>query len=225
MAIGNFIKHYNTVGTSSAIQTILRKGGLEAYARYWLLLELLSQKFDGTNEEIILNKVELCAMLKCKPSKLIPVATQLQVESKLVLKLIKENELTYHAPILSDLLHRDYKRARTERVQSAPKNKDIRIKKEEADAGEEFAIPDKIMQTLKMQWMYPENIIHEVSKEAWLLFTGNPDPKKNWDRFLVHYFKNEKDHIRNALIEKSKSSEKSYKQIVADLFAEEDANV
>lgn len=61
-------------------------------------------------------------------------------------------------------------------------------------------VSNKIMQTLKTLYQYPEEIINEIAKDAWLVYLGDPNPEKNWERFLTHYFKNEKEKIRERLI-------------------------
>lgn len=69
-----------------------------------------------------------------------------------------------------------------------------------AAVGDVFHVPSLIKQNLMALEGYPENIIHEVAKEAWLLYDASSDNNKNWARFLAHYFKNEKQKIRERIL-------------------------
>jgi hypothetical protein len=42
-----WFKHYSDASTSQKLNVLMDKYGLEGYARYWLLIELLAEKFDG----------------------------------------------------------------------------------------------------------------------------------------------------------------------------------
>lgn len=223
MAIGNFIKHYNTASHSITIQEIFKNGGHKSYAIYWLLIELLSQKFDGECVIIDLHEQELCKHLRVRSDSLVKELVKI-CNSSLTLVKSSGNIHNFNAPILLDLLHRDYKRARSERGKGAPKNKDIRKKKEEVKKTDDFEIPDKIMQTLKVQHMYPESTIVEIARDAWLIFLGTDPATRKWDRFLTHYFVNEKEKIREKAIELSSQSieEMSYSDLTKRLFAEAD---
>jgi hypothetical protein len=81
---------------------------------------------------------------------------------------------------------------------------------------DDFHVPDKIMRVLTMQYLYPENIITEIARDAWLIYISNKDPKKDWDRFIAHYFKNERDKIREKAIEIQKA--KSLSEHAKELF-------
>lgn len=48
-----WFKHYSNASTSQKLNIIMDKHGLDGYAKYWLLVELLAEKFDG-NEPIFL---------------------------------------------------------------------------------------------------------------------------------------------------------------------------
>lgn len=51
-----WFKHYTDASRSEKLATLREKTGLEGYARYWLLVELLSEKFDGSNTTFRINK-------------------------------------------------------------------------------------------------------------------------------------------------------------------------
>jgi len=209
LAIGNFVKHYNTASSSITIQEIFKKGGHKSYAVYWLLIELLSQKFDGERVKIELHEQELVKHLRIRSDCLVK-ELQKSCNSYLSLSERVGSLFIFDAPILLDLLHRDYKKARTERGVSAPKNKDIRIKNKEvrdevaekyvAIDQESFHVPLKLMRDLQMLEGYPEKIITEVAKEAWILYNASNDSKKDWNRFSAAYFRNEKQKIRDRIL-------------------------
>lgn len=207
MAIGNFVKHYNTASHSITIQEIFRKGGHKSYAVYWLMIEILSQKFDGECVIIELHEQELVKHLRIRSDCLVK---ELQKTWNSSLSLIERDGTLFriNAPILLDLLHRDYKRARTERVQSAPKNKELRIKNKEVEEEkattampiQKFFIPEEINVTYQTVMGYPDWVIEHVAKEAWPIYIADSKPGKEWPRFLSHYIRNDKENI-TALID------------------------
>lgn len=54
-----WFKHYTDASRSEKLAALREISGLEGYARYWLLVEFLSEKFDGTNTEFVVNKKTL----------------------------------------------------------------------------------------------------------------------------------------------------------------------
>ena len=54
-----WFKHYVDASRSEKLAALREKTGLEGYARYWLLVEFLAEKFDGNNTEFIVNRKTL----------------------------------------------------------------------------------------------------------------------------------------------------------------------
>ena len=51
-----WFKHYTNASRSEKLNALRDKYGLEGYARYWLLVELLAEKFDGSNTTFRIHK-------------------------------------------------------------------------------------------------------------------------------------------------------------------------
>lgn len=125
-----FFKHYHNASTSLKLQKLLDKKGVEGYGRYWLLLELLCEKFDGENSRIDLHLSEISTRVRLKYSKSVDTFIQELVKSELILVKFSEKVYQIEAPILFDLQAKDFKYATRLRLSSDPKNKskDKRIK-------------------------------------------------------------------------------------------------
>lgn len=54
-----WFKHYTDASRSEKLAALVEKTGLEGYARYWLLVEFLAEKFDGTKTEFLVNRKTL----------------------------------------------------------------------------------------------------------------------------------------------------------------------
>lgn len=81
-------------------------------------------------------------------------------------------------------------------------------KEEEGDSSPaSLEIPAKILMTIKMNEGYPDDVIEEIRRDAELIFIGKPEVDKNWPRFISHYFKHEKQKIRDRLIDLKKQNE------------------
>lgn len=92
-------------------------------------------------------------------------------------------------------------------IKATAKDKDKEKDKEKEKEKETGEIPKDILETIKINYQYSNEVIEEVRKDAWLKYIAIDDPQKNWRRFVANYFKHEKDKIRNMLIAKSKDSE------------------
>jgi hypothetical protein len=126
--MARWFKHYIDADTSKDLGPLLEILGLEGYARYWLLLELLFEHFDGTQTEFkiptsrVLNKLKMRSKRGLTRFKtgLNQFTTRFEID-------LTEHFVVFKTSICAELLHRDFKKARSERGQPAPKikNKDI----------------------------------------------------------------------------------------------------
>jgi len=126
-----FFKHYHNADSSKEIQIIIKKYGLKGYAHWFLLLELMCEKFDGESSIVELTTSEVASKLRIKSSRVHSVITQF--ESLLHNQSNKDDFIIIiDCPLLLDLQDRDYKYARKVRVDSDAKkknkDKDKRIK-------------------------------------------------------------------------------------------------
>lgn len=130
-----WFKHFSNASTSLRLNRLIDQRGLKGYAQYWLMLELLTDKFDGSNTNIHLHVSEIIGHVR--------VRNQPKVDELLV-TLSSYDLLTFvtsgkfyeiDCPILFELQSRDSKynkpQKRSERVSCDTKNKNIDLDKEE----------------------------------------------------------------------------------------------
>lgn len=118
-----WFKHYANASHSESLSKLKESTGHAGYGRYWDLMEFLCQQFDGesTNFRIPEKALRLLFQIHSK-SKLSSFAIQLNsVEGLSIVQ--RESVFEVDAPILLELLSRDFKKARIDRAQTAPKNK------------------------------------------------------------------------------------------------------
>lgn len=201
-----FFKHYHNASSSIKLQQLIHKGGAEAYGLYWLLLEILCEKFDGIDPDIELFAGELARKLGVRSDK---VSTFLQLCDKFALISVQVEELIYkvHCPILLELQDRDFKRARKDRATKAPKNKiknkdkELRDKNKKPEFGlheklhDEFLLPyfEKVKLKTQEGWfqLYPDTnwIKTELVKAVNWLITSDAI-RKDKGRFFTNWLQN-----------------------------------
>ena len=123
-----WFKHYSDCKNSEHLMALEAKHGLEGYARYWKLLEFLSEKFDGEDVNF---KVPTRLLRECMRFKSTMKLRQFADETLIQLGCnLVENGMVYeiHAPILLRLQAEDFKYDRCKRGQNDAKIKDIRLK-------------------------------------------------------------------------------------------------
>lgn len=125
-----WFKHYHNASSSLKLQSLRnRKRGKEAYCEYWMLLELLCEKFDGEDTKIKLSWKEVGTKLEVRSNR---VGTILELYASLnLIELVSVGtELEINAPILLELKDKDFTRARKEREVSAqnPRTKSAKNK-------------------------------------------------------------------------------------------------
>lgn len=128
-----WLKHYANDYTSESIMKMIDDGGFAAYGRYWFLLTFLARHFDGENTEFtfpmrtIRETFRFRSWNDCRS-----FAVRLSNVRGMTAECT-ENVFKIDAPILLELLHRDFKRARKQREDGAPKKKEERIKNKEKE--------------------------------------------------------------------------------------------
>jgi len=142
-----WLKHYSNASTSIKLNLLIDELGVDGYGRYWLLLELLSEKFNGKEEPIPVHFSEISAKVRIKFGKKLATFLQKLVDFQLITFELSGKVYKIECPILWDLKAKDFGRARTEREVKAIepplriKNKDKRIKS--SDAPEVAAINEE----------------------------------------------------------------------------------
>jgi len=122
-----YFKHYTNARHAESLANLRVAYGFDTYGRYWTLLEFLGENFDGEHTTFRYHRQTIRELLRVQSwNKLRLIAERLSTVRGLTLKQI-ENVFEIEAPILLDLMSRDFKRARKDREETAPKNK-IKIK-------------------------------------------------------------------------------------------------
>ena len=206
-----WFRHFNNASKSDKINALVDEFGLEGYARWFLFLELACELFDGNLPTICLHKEAFSRQIRCKHTRFVDKTLCIWNKLGLISYEFDGNFIKIDVPILLELQNKNSKYNRKKVVgcekNATPRKEENKEKIVEVERKittsktEEFYIPEEIMQMLKMQFMYPEEIITEVSKDAWLVYIGTPEETRNWPRFLTRYFKNEKDKIGEKAIE------------------------
>lgn len=118
-----WFKHYSNAGDSECLAELERKFGFEGLGRYWKFIEFLNSRFDGTDCHFRVPREVLRALFRHRSwnsqrSFVLQLATirGLKIECS-------GNVYEIDAPILLELQGRDFKKARSDRGSTAPKNK------------------------------------------------------------------------------------------------------
>lgn len=125
-----WFKHFSSAHNSESLDKLLNELGFDGYGRYWRLLEFLCELFDGDSVNFTIHKRTLRDTLRFRST--------LKLDSYLVAiglqhgynVIVNKDTYEIEAPILLELQSRDYKKARSKRAPTAPKNK---IKSKEID--------------------------------------------------------------------------------------------
>lgn len=130
-----WFKHYSNASDSVKLSRLVDELGVEGYGRYWLLLELLCEEYDGESTEFEVHFRKISAKVQIKFSKKLETFLQKLADFYLIEFRVVGKVYKLSAPILSELKNRDFKKARHDRAESAPKNK---IKKKIKDKEKEL---------------------------------------------------------------------------------------
>lgn len=128
-----WFKHYHNASSSVELNELIDKLGISGYGHYWLLLELLTEKYDGESTQITLHFEEISRRVRIKYSKKLETLLQLLPKSSLTFVKLRERVYKFDVPILSELKSKDFKRARSSRKPVAfitPLDKDKEKEKE-----------------------------------------------------------------------------------------------
>ena len=141
-----YFKHYSNALTSNKLSKLMAVGGKIIYLDYWLLLELLSQKFDGKDTFFILDKDIVRTYTRHYTHKSLRKSLECIANVGLISIKIFENHLEIDAPILLDLMARDYKYDKQKRVSSDTKNKNKNKNKSNTMSSDDDAPTNKVEQ-------------------------------------------------------------------------------
>lgn len=210
-----WFKHYSDNHRGQSVNALMDELGYFGPFLYYTIYEICSEKLQGSTEQPItiddcifrLHRRVVCSATRARPTS---VSRGLDVgqTSGLWSYETDGDYFLIKIPILLELLDSDQKKTRLKRATIAGKKRLDKEEDKDKDKEEEansigcevFSIPLRLMHDLKMLEGYPEKIITEVAKEAWLLYNASGDKKKDWKRFSAAYFKNEKQKIRERIL-------------------------
>ncbi|MGB1290503.1 MAG: conserved phage C-terminal domain-containing protein [Pseudoalteromonas sp.] len=116
-----WIKHFTNVSDSDVVSQIIDELGMVGYGRYWRLLELLGKRFDENTTKFKITKRDLReAMRFSNDTQLHAFMVALATHSA-VTGNPKGRHYELESSIISDLQHRDFKRARRDRAKTKTK--------------------------------------------------------------------------------------------------------
>lgn len=238
-----WFKHYSDNYRGRSIEEIYSQMGHTGISCYFILTEICTEKLEkSSTKSIDKDDCEFNFSLAFVRRNLRISSDKLKVFLNIASGLglfqfeISEKELKIFYPILLNLLDSDSKKTRSIRDTSATetrldKDKDKDKEVEVVDKTpttknkiEIFNIPDNIMQTVKINFGYPEEIITQVANEAWLIYLTQDPNNRSWPRFLSYYFKNESGKIRDRLVDMAKGyNEQAEIERLRAKYAEEEA--
>jgi hypothetical protein len=135
-----WFKHYNNASSSLSIQIMMNKLGVIGYGQYFLLLELLCSKFDGSNSVIDLSSIEIENKLRIKPFRIDNILRTFQ-ESNLLEYSRNNFIIRITCPILLELQGKDFKHNRKRIAEESQQaTLDIRYKNKIKDKEEDKEI-------------------------------------------------------------------------------------
>lgn len=124
-----WFKHYHNADTSKDLGPLIDILGLEGYARYWLLVELLYENFDGTQDEFKIPTSRVLTKLKMKSKRgLTKFKTGLNHFHSGFEIEITDFYVVFKTSICAELLHPEFKRSRQRQDTDKANNKEIRKK-------------------------------------------------------------------------------------------------
>lgn len=135
-----WIRHFTNASESLKLQKLLGEMGSDGYGKYWLLLELLGQKFDGEDTFIELHFLEISTKVQIKFTKKLETFLQKLSDFSLISYEISGKVYKVYAPILRELQDKHSKYNRKKVVSN---DQDATLDKEE-DL-EEDKDPDSIL--------------------------------------------------------------------------------
>lgn len=114
-----YFRHFSNASSSLKVQRILDEMGLKGYAQYFLLLELLNEKFDGESTKVSVHLNEIAAKVRLKFDKSLTNFIQKLSDFELISFQLSGKVYEIDCPILLELMDRDSKFNRTKRVANA----------------------------------------------------------------------------------------------------------
>jgi len=134
-----WFKHYSNASLSNKLTKVRALHGIEGYGRYWLLLELCCEKFDGENDDMfVFSTRTLREDLGFHHTKGLLKYLQCLSNVGVISCVTDKNVIEIKTDILLRLQGRDYKKTRSKRAKTAPK-KETKNKSKDIEEDKECA--------------------------------------------------------------------------------------
>jgi hypothetical protein len=189
-----FFKHFTDAHRGQSLRLVQKRFGVAGIGRYWIFIELCAEKLEKNKEEEFTEhhctfEFETSYLARSLGyANLKQCSSYLQALAELGLCSVVDNgEITScSVPKLLESMDRDSKRARKERVPSAPKKK-IKIKEEDKDKEEDKEL-DSSCTVLAKAKPVPD----ELSRSALVLITNEDQfsgiiPQATQSRWMALY--------------------------------------
>ena len=179
-----WFKHYANASDSVKLNNLIDELGVEGYGRYWLLLEMLAEEYDGKSEEFEVHFRKISAKVQIKFSKKLETFLQKLSDFHLIDFRISGKVYFLSAPILSDLKQKDFKRSRPSRDHAAttPPLDIDKDKEEDIDKDNKKIKPENLIKLWNSKCpeskKYPSLFIGGKHRDNFLNITGFPDFQK-----------------------------------------------
>jgi hypothetical protein len=174
-----FFRHFSDASSSLTIQKIIDEMGVEGYGQYFLLLELLNSKFDGSSTKIALHSDEISAKVRIKFTKKLETFVQKLADFCVLSFELSGKVYQIDCPVLAELMDKDSKYNR-KKLAPCEESAKPRIKKEnkkkikkEKENKEIYGIHESIADDFLKPFFVEVKI---QTQEAW--FKIYPD--RNW---------------------------------------------
>jgi len=118
-----YFKHFSNAQHSESLARLLDEGGLIAYARYWILLEFLSELWTKEEPIFLINRGKLRKVLRVRSWNDLASFVDRLANVRGLMVSHSGNDYRIEAPILLELQSKDFCRTRASREVCAPKNK------------------------------------------------------------------------------------------------------
>ena len=232
-----WFKHYTNARTSNALTEIKAQYGLQGYGRYWTLLELMCEKFNGKDDRIFVFETRRLRedLGYFRTSDLIKFLSSLN-QVGLICCIHRNQVIEIESDIMLKLQGRDWKNNSKKRAENAPKNKSKDIDKEKerearthvprTTSALSFLDPDllgwlgEISDPMARRWVkeYPKSFLEDQISQA-MQWHEAQSGKKRWKNIPLGVNKWLRRSIRDSsFTSKRQVDDMSESELFADVF-------
>jgi hypothetical protein len=139
-----WFKHYSNASTSAKLNILMEKHGIEGYGKYWLLVELLADKWSGDEPRFEIHYSTIKQRLRTYHDKITRRFLKDLNESRLMSIECKDNLCTIYFPKLLEIKDNHTKNLQVSSPKLAPRKEKKREEKKRLD--KKGIAPDTVVQ-------------------------------------------------------------------------------